>query len=649
MKPIRTFIQILLVIIPALTYGQLNITHWLNSGRDKIIDNDNVSAIEYFNTLLKFVPDLDEAYYLRAVSKYNLGDYRGALDDLNKSISIRPYYSYYYLYRGEVKNKLFDLVGAREDFDKAIELKANNADAYIGRGINSMMQKKYEEAISDFNTAISLDKKNPYAFLYRAIAKQSIERYEDARVDFDKAIQLNPFTADFYTRRGRNFMLMKAYTQAIEDFNYAISIDSINSFAYFNRAMAYYEMGDSIKTLHDLNKVIELDPQNALAYFNRAEIKTRLNDLYGAIDDYSRVIEINPNNVFTYFNRGIVYFTLRNYKKAIADYSKAIELNPEFVAAYYNRSIAKKQMGDLVGAKSDFTKALKINTEKNQNRETNLDSTQLAKIITFKADFEKGNITVTKTIEKGINSFPNFEVTFIPADSAVKRKISLSEKYIYIDDKENKNYLLISYKTIELSIESINRLDSIFELERKNDTSEYGLLTSTALKALQQNYNDAIEKCNQLIAQNPNNVYAYLTRGTLRFKFIQLVRTIQNENLQYYYIGDPQKERKDRKEIPVDFTQVISDYQTCISIDPNFAYAYYNLANVEIENTNFDKALQLYTKAIEKLPNFPEAYFNRGLLNIFLKKTEDGCRDLSKSGELGISLSYIVIKKYCND
>ncbi len=39
-------------------------------------------------------------------------------------------------------------------------------------------------------------------------------------------------------------------------------------------------------------------------------------------------------------------------------------------------------------------------------------------------------------------------------------------------------------------------------------------------------------------------------------------------------------------------------------------------------------------------PSFAEAYYNRGVIQIFMKDTRKGCLDLSKAGELGILEAY---------
>jgi hypothetical protein len=43
------------------------------------------------------------------------------------------------------------------------------------------------------------------------------------------------------------------------------------------------------------------------------------------------------------------------------------------------------------------------------------------------------------------------------------------------------------------------------------------------------------------------------------------------------------------------------------------------------------------------------AYYNRGLVLIYLKDKEKGCIDLSRAGELGVADAYSVISKYCEN
>ena len=74
-----------------------------------------------------------------------------------------------------------------------------------------------------------------------------------------------------------------------------------------------------------------------------------------------------------------------------------------------------------------------------------------------------------------------------------------------------------------------------------------------------------------------------------------------------------------------------------------------NLGNLYCLSAEHVRSIENYTKAIELYPYMSDAYFNRGLVLIYLKDKEKGCIDLSRAGELGVQDAYGVIKKYCED
>ena len=66
---------------------------------------------------------------------YGLKNYKDALSDFNKAISMNPNCVEGYLNRGRSELKLENFRYARRDFDKVVELDPSNAFAYIGRAI----------------------------------------------------------------------------------------------------------------------------------------------------------------------------------------------------------------------------------------------------------------------------------------------------------------------------------------------------------------------------------------------------------------------------------------------------------------------------------------------------------------------------------
>ena len=84
-----------------------------------------------------------------------------------------------------------------------------------------------------------------------------------------------------------------------------------------------------------------------------------------------------------------------------------------------------------------------------------------------------------------------------------------------------------------------------------------------------------------------------------------------------------------------------------IELLPDLPYAHYNLGNLYCLSGDLPESINRYNKAVELFPLFADAYYNRGLVLIYLKDKEKGCIDLSKAGELGVAEAYGVIKKYC--
>ena len=58
--------------------AQVNTDHMMRVGRNALYFSDYVLAINYFSQAINAKPYLAEAYYFRAMAKYNLGDYVGA-------------------------------------------------------------------------------------------------------------------------------------------------------------------------------------------------------------------------------------------------------------------------------------------------------------------------------------------------------------------------------------------------------------------------------------------------------------------------------------------------------------------------------------------------------------------------------------------
>jgi len=657
------FSLVFLICISAHT--QINIRNYVYVGRNEIYRHNYTTAIGIFNTIIKVKPNHYEAYFYRGVSKFRLDDYRGALKDLDKSIQLNSYNSEVFLYRGIVKDLLFDYYSALEDFNKGIELDPKHVYMYFNRGITRLRLKNYISAVKDFSSVIRFKPDFIAAYINRGIAKDQLFEWEAAVADFSTAIRLNPFSSEAYSRRGMVRALRKDYDLAMQDLNEAIKLDPGNSLSYYFRASIKYELKDLEGTISDYNEVIKLDPENALTFYNRAIIKSQIADYNSAIEDYDEVSKLNPNNVFTYYNRGLVKYEIGIFDGAIEDFTKAIEIYPDFAKAYMARGSAKNAIGDTKGAIADNNTAeIKVNIYKSmQNTDDQFSfadtSRNFQDIIALNSDFGRkmsGDKIINGRIqdrEVEIELEPVFKFITTPEDSLIGNDnlyiIPLLDNINRNTGSELKLYLAGRINNQEN--QDINtKLKILDSTSLENKSPDIYHLFKSVISSAGRNYNTAIIESDKSILYQPDSAHLFFNRANIRLEMIELIASVDNSN---NYLSITGNNNIDEKSISgtefFNYDQVINDFEKSILLNPDFAFSYFNMANVNCLARNFEDAVEYYNKAIGKMPDMAEAYYNRGLTLIYLNKTSDACIDLGKAGELGLYNAYAVIKRYCNE
>lgn len=640
-------------------YSQINLEYWMDKGREKVQKGQFLEAINDFNTVIKFKPDYVDAFYLRGIGKYYLGDYRGAVEDYSTAISVKPYssnlYTYFFLYRGMAREKLLDFKGAVEDFSAAIEVNPGNWNAFINRGFVYIIFKRYKDALADFDHVVLYDRENIYALLYRAVAYHELGEPRKSMDDFNKVIRLDPKNPEVWLRRGTARSENKDFKGAIDDYSRTIRIDSTTTIAWFNRALARLETLDYNGAMVDFNKVIDIDPKNDLALYHRANLKSRVSEFKGAIDDYSRVLQINPENVFTYFNRAISWQKLGNHRKAIEDYTSAIQLYPYFASAYFNRSIAKQNLNDWAGASRDYAMAEKLNASVDELKKSGkIDSTGLASLGDFKASFGADKSSIN---ESSFDLVPNYTIGYLPNDtvaeifSAFKIEVNpnLYPKIVELNKASLKGSFYLGYKSRKISHDSTETAYEILNSYTSKMDSAVKLFAGAILRKEMQDFNGSLENYTTIIRKRPGFGLAYFNRANTRYEALSLLRSVK-EYSKPVTIGQPSVSSgiSDRAVIMPAHKDVIADYKKCIEIDPRFFYAYFNLANILTAQKDFTGAIIHYSKVLQLEPGLGEAYYNRGLVHLYIHEKESGCSDLSKAGEFGVQKAYDAIKTFCN-
>jgi ankyrin repeat protein len=117
---------------------------------------------------------MPEELYSRANAKQERGDYRGAIEDFDRVLSLLPDSASAYTSRGNAKNAMGDHDGAIADHSRAIGLAPAVPYAYNNRGYARQEKGDLAGAISDYESALEFDPEYAFAINNRTEALREV-------------------------------------------------------------------------------------------------------------------------------------------------------------------------------------------------------------------------------------------------------------------------------------------------------------------------------------------------------------------------------------------------------------------------------------------------------------------------------------------
>ena len=654
----RKFIFSLLILLcaggGAECYGQLNKYYFYWVGRSYMMDDKYEAAIETLNTLLRVDRNAHEAYFLRGVAKFNLDDLLGAEQDFTIAIEKNPVYTMAYNARAITRSRLGNYDDALKDFQEAIDLRPDLPGPYYSRGVTYLLGQQFDKAVADFDRYIRQENKVADAYLSRGTAylhmKDTVRTYNE----YDLAIRTNREDPRGYYQRGTLYSMQERYDEALADFNKSIECDSSFIPSYFNRSIIYSHINKPVLSLGDLDKVLELDSMYVPAYFNRALVRTQIGDYNRAMEDYDRVALYSPNNVLVYYNRAALHAQLGNIQAAVDDYSKAIELYPDFANAYLYRSDLRYYLRDTRGARSDKNIAdKKIAEYRSKLNDSTFSvyadtSRNFNRLLSFDNKFAAARLGGSDSHDDNISLQPLFKFSFVRPDSLqAPPRIYVVEKLDLFRREVGNPLLAFTARESNIDADSLIAMDGELEREINAGGDDWLKLFERGItQSLIKQYTSSVGSYSAAIEKNPTNPFLYINRSTTRSEMIDFISSIDNSYQRISIDRDPANRLKNTTTRSYSYDEAISDLNKAAKLFPEFAYTYYNRANLKALSGQLPEAFDDYSQAIALNPDLAEAYFNRGLIQIYMKDTRKGLLDISKAGELGIRDAYTVLKRY---
>ena len=626
-------------------------------GRTALQDGRLGDAVANFNILAQLDSTDYWTFFYRGIAKYNLGDIRGARADFSTAVRLNPVLTSGYHYRAITESRSGNYDGALEDLQRAIELRPGSSGLYFTRGVTYFLSRQFERAVQDFDRYIRQEPKDPSSYLNRGASYLFLGDSTKALADYNHAIKLDRFEPEGYIRRGALKAARKQYAESLQDLDKAIELDSTLTLAYFNRALVRSETGELKAAMEDLNKVLKYEPGNALTLYNRSLLNAQVGDYESALSDMDRVIAINPGNVLAYFNRAGFFIEMQRWDDALADYNKAIELYPDFAKAYMNRAYVELQMGMKRASKEDYriARAKVADYEKATAGGADFSDTtrKYSSLLALDADFARGGNFEDEMLryrDVDINLKPLYRFAVVESREAVG-SYALEHRY--------ENRLLdafIAQAPLPVAVTSAPSevpVTSVVLAEKVDDAFFKGLqeLGLKQYSQALQHFTDAVETDE---ADAPyaayHKAFYLMNRGALRAEMIEFIASFES-NVQTLTMDDKGNTRarvREQVSREYDYSEALADMEAAAAILPSLPYIQFNLGNLYCLSSRFVQAIESYDKAIKLYPWMGSAYFNRGLVLIYLKDKEKGCIDLSRAGELGVEGAYGVISRYCD-
>ncbi|MCF8277898.1 MAG: tetratricopeptide repeat protein [Flavobacteriales bacterium] len=631
-------IGLVLLITCQLAFAQVR-GNYTSQGRYEISKGRYAAAIELLNLSIQQSSFNSEAYFLRGIAKYELEDFIGGEKDFGKAIELNPKNHEAFLYRGVCRSQQLNYKDAFADYNQSIKLNDEDWRVYSNRALASLQLDRYVDVISDCNKVIDLKKDDNFTYLIRGEAKAGLEMYMVAIEDFERAIKMDSTSMRPYLHRGIARSKLQEFDTAIKDFEKAMKLEPENALPVFHRGVAHSEMGRYDQALKDFNSVLKQHPDNAVVYFNRAMVLSDMKRFGDAMADYDRVVQLNPNNILGYYNRGNLKFNRKEYSSALVDFNKAIELFPEFIEAHENQIEVYRILKDRAkfdAAVDDLNKIKQMLaiSDDEVKYEQNI---KLKKLTELKGDFEpiKQEVGKVQHQKVDIRLLPFYRISAFPETD---RNIAVYDGF----DRPFYNTGVIAFITVreQKTKEAKEALKRLSELPSINADQ---MIKLAPLYALAGDFESAYRKLDDCLKSDGQQVACYFARACLLQMELEQHQEQFDEMVGMLDVIDSAYQAKTELLL----SKAESDYRKVIELDKEMRFAYFNLGYLLATAERYEEAESQFGLAASSGGNFIEANYNRGLIRIMLGKISKGCEDLSLAGELGLTDSYNIIKRYC--
>ena len=500
---------------------------------------------------------------------------------------------FYLCRRGACYMSIGDQDKAMADLDKAIQAEPKLVDAYWHRHLVHLKDGDTKKSLQDLATIIQINPSHVSALSARAEIFKNKDDLQSAVDNYGQAINADPSNPMLYYSRASLLEEKGNMLLALEDYKQASILEPEKVDAIRKVGLYHYQAGSWMAGIADFSELLLRKPDDAEAYIYRGKIHAKLSNFQEAIHDLSLAINLQPNNFSPFFERGCLLRRCQQ-RQALQDFSVSLLLNSskENVSAFFHRGILYTELKRFEEASIDFKSAIQL--EKTlAPAHVNLGLIEM---------LQNNNVHVSiKSFDVAIRVDPTFIRAYLCRAEAylrtknIKAAVKDYTRVIHlcpdnVDYKIARGRLLLKSNQHEMASFHIRQCAAMSTGKSTSPTQK------AAIQTFLKNYKEAMDVLDTATKSNPV-AYLFTLLGKVKLKG------------KYY------------KEAISSFEKALNimkpfDAKTSWPFEASDVFYLVGLCFIEMQQ--FNSALDALNNALKINSEFPEAYYQRGLVKIKL-------------------------------
>ncbi len=217
-----------------------------------------------YRSLLREAPHHAGAWHLLGVVLHSRRDLSGALEHIERALSLCDSKAVYWNNYGAVLKDAGRYSEARIAFAKAVAIRDEYPDAWSNLGLMQSEMGLVEEADKSIRYALRLEPRHGDALRHLAVVCREKGEYEEALRLCKDAAAVGADGADVFGVEGGILVAMKRYEEAVSAYERALSCDPDAADVHLNQGSAYTDLGDTEKARRSFGRAATLRPDRPM-------------------------------------------------------------------------------------------------------------------------------------------------------------------------------------------------------------------------------------------------------------------------------------------------------------------------------------------------------------------------------------------------